>query len=151
SSEVLPKGSLELYSWTTWRTGKNDGSYNGFDLQQEIEYGFTDRLQGSLYLTENFFDVNRVSLGEEEEEEGGPAFLNESGFGFSGWKGELKYNIWSPFEKPVGIAVYVEPFYSRISHVTGERETAFGVETKLILQKNFLDDQLVTVLNITPE
>lgn len=150
SAEVLPKGSLEVYSWTTWRTGKNGGSYNGFDLQQEIEYGFTDRLQGSLYLTENFFDVNRVSLGEEEEE-GGEGLLNEHGFGFSGIKGELKYMLWSPYEKPIGIALYVEPGYSRIDHVTGERENAFFVETKLILQKNFLDDQLVTVLNITPE
>src|SRR5262245_23187600 len=151
SAEVLPKGSWELYSWTTWRTGKNGGSYNAFDLQQEIEYGFTDRLQGSLYITENFFDVNRVSLGEEEEDEGGSELLNEHGFGWSGIKGELKYMLWSPYERPLGVALYVEPGYSRIDHVTGERENAFFVETKLILQKNFLDDQLVTVLNITPE
>jgi hypothetical protein len=51
--------------------------------------------------------------------------------------------IWrlaSPYTAPVGVAVYVEPTVGR-----NLRE----LESKLILQKNFLDDKLVFAANLT--
>ena len=60
-SETLPKGHWEIYQWATARSGKADGSYHAVDLQTEIEHGFTDRLQGSLYFNAVSHRISRVS------------------------------------------------------------------------------------------
>ena len=46
----------------------------------------------------------------------------------------------SPYKDPIGLALYIEPTWG-----LDERE----LETKLILQKNFLDDRVVWAANLT--
>jgi hypothetical protein len=151
-AETLPKGAFELYSWLTWRTSKGKGDYDAIDLKQEIEYGFTDRLQGSLYLNERFFNIEGAApLEEQEDGTLAPEYPDRHGFGFQGVQASLKYNFLSPYSDPIGLAVYVEPGYSHVFKISGERQNELSVELKLLLQKNFFDDQLVTVLNISPE
>src|SRR5258705_13259325 len=58
TADVLPRGKWELEQWATARTGKESGTFLGTDLRTEIERGFTDRLQGSLYLNYNYFYVH---------------------------------------------------------------------------------------------
>jgi len=47
--------------------------------------------------------------------------------------------------------LYIEPSYSRINKISGITGTEYEIEPKIILQKNFLEDQLITVLNFTGE
>ena len=139
-AETLPKGRSEIYQWVTSRTGKADGSYHAVDLQTEIEHGFSDRLQGSLYLNAIKHDISGVT-----------DFTNRDQFRFNGLQGSLKYNVKSPYKDGYGLALYAEPGYKRYSRKSGDRQDTFFFETKVITQKNFLDDTLVWATNLSAE
>lgn len=139
-SETLPKGRSEFYQWATWRSGKADGRYQALDLQTEFEHGFTDRLQGSIYLNAIQHDIDGVSDLSDRDQ-----------FKFNGLQGSLKYAVSSPYRESAGIALYLEPGYRRYSRSGGERTDIYFVETKLILQKNYLDGLLVWATNLTAE
>ena len=139
-SETLPKGHWEIYQWATARTGKTDGTYRALDLQTEIEHGFTDRLQGSLYLNAVKHNVSRVS-----------DFSDRDQFRLNGLQGALKYSLKSPYKDGYGIAVYIEPGYKRYSAKSGDRVDIFFFEPKLIVQKNFLESSLIWAANFSGE
>jgi hypothetical protein len=49
---VAPKGSMELETWLTAMTGKQDPSeHTSWEQREEFEYAITDRLTGSFLLT----------------------------------------------------------------------------------------------------
>ena len=139
-TEVLPKGHSEVYQWVTYRSGKADGSYRALDLQTEFEHGFTERLQGSLYINSIQHHVSGVT-----------DFTDRSQFRFNGIQGSLKYSLSSPYTDSVGVALYVEPGYKRYSRKSGEREDIYFFESKLLLQKNAMEGALVWVANLTAE
>lgn len=139
-SETLPKGHWEIYQWATSRTGKADGTYRAIDLQTEIEHGFTDRLQGSFYLNAVKHDVSGVTNFQDRDQ-----------FRFNGFQGSLKYNLKSPYKDGYGLAVYLEPGYKRYSAKSGDRVDTYFLESKLIVQKNFLDDTLILATNFSGE
>src|ERR1035437_1542693 len=139
-SETLPKGHWEIYQWATARTGKADGSYHAVELQTEFEHGFTDHLQGSLYINAVQHDITNVS-----------DFSDRDQTHFNGLQGSLKYSLKSPFKDGYGLAVYFEPGYKRYSDVSGERTDTFFFEPKLIIQKNFLEDTLLWATNFSGE
>ncbi len=141
-ADTLPKGKFELYNWTTWRHSKNISEYDALDIQWELEYGITDRLQTSTYLMFDWRDQSGLDPAE---------YTDINGFNFDGVKQSFKYNVLSTYKDPIGLSFYVEPGYSRFHKITGERIDEFELETKIILQKNFLDDTLIWALNITPE
>ena len=139
-AETLPKGRSEIYQWLTSRTGKADGAYSAVDLQTEIEHGFTDRLQGSLYLNAIHHDVSGVT---------GFAERNQSAF--NGLQASVKYNLQSPEKGGWGLAVYLEPGFKRYSAKSGARTDTYFLEPKIIVQRNFLDDTLVWATNFGTE
>ena len=147
-SETLPKGKWEAYNWATGRFSKGKGSYTAFDFKQEIEYGITDRFQMSVYFNERYHDFSGGAV-EGEGESGSAARLHR--FAYEGNQLAFKYNILSPFKDALGLALYVEPGYSLIEKISGEKILEWELETKLIFQKNFLEDQIVTALNLTAE
>lgn len=139
-AETLPKGHWEIYQWTTLRSGKADGSYQAFDLQTEIEHGFTDRLQGSFYLNAISHNISGVS-----------EFKDRDQFRFNGFQGSLKYNLKSPYKDGYGLAVYLEPGYKSFTASEGERTDIYFLEPKLIVQKNFLEDTVIWATNFSGE
>jgi hypothetical protein len=147
-SETLPKGEWEAYQWATWRHGKGAGSYDAVDLKTELEYGITDRFQASAYLNTIY---QRIRDTGPIEDDGTREFQNTTGFGFQGVAMELKYALTSPYKDPLGIALYLEPSYSRINRVSGASGTEYEIEPKLILQKNFMEDRLIAAMNISGE
>src|SRR5438309_1199434 len=60
TAESMPKGHWEYEQWNTVRTGKAAGSYTAFDLRNELEYGFTDRFQASLYINSSYLYTKDV-------------------------------------------------------------------------------------------
>jgi hypothetical protein len=147
-SETLPKGKWELYSWTTGRFGKGTGSYSAFDLKQEVEYGVTDRLQIALEWKENHTYFTG-GAGQESADSNTPARRNR--FSFVGNGLELKYAFSSPYKDPVGIALFVEPEYALTDSPSGDKFLEWEIETRLLVQKNFSEDRLIAVLNLTNE
>jgi len=134
------KGEWELTQWSTARTGKESGRYWGLDLSTELEYGVTDRFQAALYLNTAYHFLEN-SRGSSE------TFEDRNRFGLNGASIELKYQLLNPIHDQWGFAVYFEPGYGSIDKVDGSRHDEYELETRLILQKNFFDDRLVTVLN----
>ncbi len=63
----------------------------------------------------------------------------------------MKYQLLNPIHDQWGFAVYFEPGYGSIEGVDGSRHDEYELETKLILQKNFFDDRLISVFNYTLE
>lgn len=146
-AETLPKGRWELYNWATARFDKGQGTYRALDLQQEIEYGITDRWQASLYFTERGHEIK----GSAPVEDGEPEYPDRSSFEFQGLQLATKYMLLSPFKDPIGLAFYGETGWSRHFKISGQQQDEYFFEGKLILQKNFLEDQLITTLNVTGE
>jgi hypothetical protein len=123
-AEVIPVGRWEFEQWLTYRKGFPEGdrqfSDHIWDFREEIEYGLTERLSGSVYL--NFRQEQFLA-----REEG---LQDVSDFSFKGVSAELKYQLLNPNKKPVGLALYFEPTYN------GDE---IELEEKLILSKNFGD------------
>jgi hypothetical protein len=140
SAETLSKGEREASQWVTARLGKEGGSYAGYDLRTEIETGLTDRLQAAFYVNTRAHRIHGVEDLEDR-----------SSYQFQGVSAELKYRLRSPRHDGYGLALYVEPGYNRVSRVSGEVEKELELETRVIFQKNFLDDTLIWSLNYTLE
>ena len=123
-ADVLPQGAWELEQWVTLGKGNPGGDANfdayRWDLREEIEHGFTDRLSGALYLN---FRQDKVVANV-------PGLEDSSEFSFKGVSAELKYQLFNPNTDPVGVALYFEPTYNG-------NETE--LEYKLILSKNLGD------------
>lgn len=49
TTDLLPKGQIELEQWATWRHQKIGGYFDDVGLRTAFEYGLTDRLQTALY------------------------------------------------------------------------------------------------------
>lgn len=139
-SETLPKGHSEIYEWITQREGKANGTYRATDYFTELEYGITDRLQASLYLTAAHYHIKGVTDFEDTDHTV-----------FTGTRLSFKYALRSPYKDGYGLAVYVEPEYGTIDKVPGDRIREYALETKLIFQKNYLDDTLIYIANVTAE
>jgi hypothetical protein len=144
-SDTTPAGRTEVYNWLTYRTNKGKGTYRAWDEMIEIEHGFADRFQASLYLKGRAHHISGGALDDD------PGRELRRGLEFNGVNVAFKYNLLSVYKDWFGLSLYLEPEYSRIHKVTGERMNQFGLETKFILQKNFFDDQLVTAYNLTVE
>jgi hypothetical protein len=144
-TDTLPAGANEIYLWTTSRNQKGKGNYRAWDTQLEFERGFTDRFQASLYLNGRSHQISGGALAEDPERK------LHRGLEFDGVNVEFKYNVLSVYKDLFGLALYIEPEYSRIDKISGERRNGFGLESKLILQRNFFDDQLAVAYNLTVE
>jgi hypothetical protein len=143
-SDVLPKGKWELEQWATSRIGKESGTFIGSDFRTELEYGFSSRLQGSLYLNYNQFYIHHARSSS------GP-LDNQNFFDVSGVSSEWKYQLLSPYKDSFGLTLYLEPGYGTIESADGTRHQEIELEGKLILEKHWLEDSLIGSLNFTLE
>jgi hypothetical protein len=144
-TDTLPAGANEIYLWMTSRNQKGKGNYRAWDTQLEFEHGFTDRFQASFYLNGRSHQISGGALADDPER------TLHRGLEFNGVNVEFKYNVLSVYKDLFGLSLYIEPEYQRIDKISGERMNGFGLESKLILQKNFFDDQLALAYNLTVE
>lgn len=146
TTDLLPKGKTEVEQWLTWRHQKAGGYYDQLENRTEFSYGVTDAFQLSGYLNYNWTRafhnaVNGTTTPPEQFSDfnAGPDDRFEAAR-FVGVSLEGVYRILSPYTDPVGLAVYFEP-------TIGPNFREF--ETRVILQKNFLDDRLIVASNLT--
>ena len=123
-ADVLPKGGWELNSGSLSARGYLEGNrqFDQFlwDFREEVEYGFTNKLSGAMYLN---FQQEQIVAQE-------PGLGDSSKFSFKGVSAEVKYQLLNPYTDPIGIALYFEPTYNG-----NEQE----LEYKLIVSKNICD------------
>lgn len=142
TAEVEEPGETEVSLWGTDRRGKGEGHYDAQDYRIEVERGLTEHLQASVYA--NFASHHVRGLSGEF----GPVDRN---FAFQGLSTEFIYQFREPKDGRLGVALYAEPAWSRISKVTGQKGDEYELELKAIVQKNFLHDRLVWAANLTAE
>ncbi|MDE2026916.1 MAG: hypothetical protein KGJ11_00065 [Candidatus Omnitrophica bacterium] len=146
TTDLLPKGKQEVEQWVTWRSQKIAGSFNFIEGRTEFEYGITDNFQGALYATYDWMEAHHNGPGgatTPAEQFGYKTPDPDAHFHatrFISGSAEGIYRLLSPYTDPIGMALYAEPSYG---------PKFFEGETKLILQKNFLDDTLITAFNFT--
>lgn len=141
-AETLPKGASELVQHLTRRWDKGEGEYTAYDSKTEFEHGFTNRFSGAVYVLGQSVDSKGLQIDGYI-----PADMN-SGMKYSGMEVSAKYNFLSPAKDDFGLAVYVSGAYTQLDPHSGQKKDKYTVETWLLAQKNFLDDQLVWVGNV---
>ena len=141
-AETLPKRAVELVQTVTRRWDKGAGDYTAYDSKTELEYGVTDRFTGAVYLLGQSVSTQGLQI------DGYIPRDESSGLKLSGVEVSAKYNFLSPAKDDFGLAAYVSGAYSTLDPHSGQKKDKYTVETWLLAQKNFLDDQLVWVGNV---
>lgn len=138
-SETLPKGHIDLYQFTTLRTGKadEDGSYNAYDFETEIEYGLCDQFQLGFSVAQNYFSGSMLDDDGDD--------LTKTSYRFGGLAASGKYRFKSPFIDGYGLALNTQTGFNWHDETAGIKENHLYIAPTLIFQKNFLDNTLITV------
>ena len=147
SAETTPAGQWEYEQKNFFRSGKARGNYTALDVRNEVEFGITNKLQAAFYLNSTYLN----SKNQYDPEDVGNNLPDQNGFEVNGVSVELMYRILSPYSDGWGLAVYLEPEIAVRDHMTGRDRIERSVEGRLILQKNFLGDQVITAFNLMLE
>lgn len=141
-AESLPHGAQEAYVWITQRKDKDVGDYRVMDVEAEYEYGLTARLTGSLALKGQSIAVTGILI------DGYIPGDEHYGLRASGAEAKFKYMFLSPAKDPIGLAGRVTLSHSWLDPHSGRDKDTTSVEFDVLLQKFFLDDQLVGLANL---
>lgn len=145
TTDLQPKGTSELEQHVFLQQGQSQGEYSNWKFRTEYEYGVTDNYQVAVYLNSRYVHARRNGV---DGRTGGPDTDFSDDFDTLRSYGKFRVesasveNIWrlkNPLTDGYGLALYVEPEIG--PHV---RE----LETRLIAQKNFLDDTLIVAGNV---
>ena len=146
TTDLLPKGGMEIEQWLTWRRQKAGGKFDLIQGRTAFEYGVTDDFQAAIYANyawsrayHNGVDGATAPPENFADARVGPNSHWHSGR-FVGVSLEGIYRILSPYIHPFGLAYYFEP--------TGGKGL-FEVENRIIVQKNFFDDRLIVATNVS--
>jgi hypothetical protein len=153
-ADVVPKGQGEAVLSITRRSDKDFGTYRATDVVLEGEYGVTDRFSVSAFVGgfnlkyKDAFAQEQVAPGVFEDvypQQFSGTRLSK--FGVAG-----KYQFLSPYTDGIGLTVRTELYYQfRYGRIDGAKTKQVSFEPNIILQKNFLDDTLITTVNLKAE
>ncbi len=149
ATETLPEGEQEVALFVKHRWDKGIGRYSATDYTLEYEYGVSDRFTASAYLMGVTHDYENAFPLDNNGEDFYPKSADQTRF--SGVKAAFKYNFLSPYLAPVGFSMVLEPIYLTRYRIDGSETESYELETRFIVQKNFLDDQWVNVYNLNIE
>jgi hypothetical protein len=153
-ADIVPKGQGEAVLSITRRSDKDFGTYRATDVVLEGEYGVTDRFSVAAFVGgfnlkyKDAFAQEQVSPGVFEDvypQQFSGTRLSK--FGVAG-----KYQFLSPYTDGIGLTVRTELYYQfRYGRIDGAKTKQVSFEPNIILQKNFLDDTLITTVNLKAE
>jgi hypothetical protein len=152
--DLQPKGTWEFEQRLQRNHGQASGKYDVWLSRTELEYGLTNDLQIAGYI--NSYSAN-VNQNYTNPEICGQRATCTAGFpvpvshteqspdqayrasGVDGFSLELIYRLTNPVTSPIGVGFYVEPTFGKLKN---------ELETRLLLQSNFLDDSLIVAGNV---
>lgn len=149
TTDTTPAGQFEFEQLLRDRNGRSFGDYNAVDSATELEYGFTDDFQGALYINTGRIDARHSP--DDDDPNGATGFTRHS-TEFQGASTEFLWRLSSPYKDGFGFALYAEPEWGVTDRHNGlSYDNSYGLETKAIFQKNFLDDRLIVAYNLAFE
>jgi len=117
------------------------GDYRAISQKVEFEHTLTQNFQYALGVT----GINHRIRGVEGLDD----LTNTSLLGLSG---EMRYVLLGRGpESPVGVTLQVEPEWGHVSPTSGHQETAFEVESKLIVDTELIPNRLYGAINLVYE
>ena len=140
--DLQPKGTLEFEQRLQLNQGQARGKYDLCQARTELEYGLTDNLQIAGYVNTSYVSANQNNA---DGTTGGwlvPGSAGSSAYSRGRVDGVSLEAIWrltNPVISPIGVGLYGE--------LTGG-PVKDEIETRLLLQSNFLDDRLVLASNL---
>jgi hypothetical protein len=144
-TDTRPKASWEFKLSDISRLDKGSGDYAFNDIRPEIEYGITDRWTIGAEIL--IFDYH-YSIDDENIQ---PIFDSQGGAGgeydntqFGGFEISTKYNILSPYKDVMGLSVGFSYERREVYRLDGADIDQDSFVPAIYLQKNFLDNTLVT-------
>lgn len=143
-AETIPAGGWELYQKVTQRDDKGQGEYTAYDFETEVEYGVSDRFNVSGALQGISLDTSGLSINGYLP--GARSITDLSGLEVS-----AKYNFLRPAADGIGLSMRYGLEYQWIDRHSGQDKDTISGELDLLLQKYFLDAQLVWVGNVGTE
>jgi len=152
TADVLPKGKGEWELWLTPRWNKGDvGKFSATDLMVGYEHGVTDRFTVAFYL--QGFKMDATNAWPPDAESGEFVYPERvDSTKLAVYKSEFKYNFLSPYKEGWGFTISTDLYYVRwYPKVDGARTNQLSLEPRFIVQKNFLDDSLITTANLLVE
>jgi hypothetical protein len=151
TTETVPAKHFELEQTARYRQTRSFGSYQAADFLTEVEYGVTDDLQAAFYVKSGYMDARGApddNLPEGQTDTG----FNAKSFFIESYAAEFIYRAMNPFTDPFGLAFYLEPEYVLHDlHNSRQEYNGFSNEMRILVQKNFFDDQLILAYNLVLE
>lgn len=151
SLDLQPKGTWEFEQRLQRNKDQASGNYDVWTSRSALEYGLTDNLQLGAYVHNYYANINQNYTNPEACEVRGtctsgypvpsnhPAGKRYQKGGVDGVSLEAIYRLTNPVIHPVGIGFYIEPKFGRLKN---------EIETRLLLQSNFIDDRLIVASNL---
>ena len=140
--DLQPKGTLEFEQRLQFNQGQARGTYGLWQARTELEYGVSEDFQIAAYL-----NTSHVRANQNYSDGSTSGWLVPSSAGTSPYSrnridGVSLEGIWrfsNPVIDPIGVGLYLEA-------TTGPVKDE--LESRLLLQSNFLDDRLVMAANL---
>lgn len=151
SLDLQPKGTWEFEQRLQRNKDQATGTYDVWTSRTELEYGLTDDLQIAGYVHSYWANINQnytnpgACDGMPTCTSGYPVPVSHpmgqrfKQGGLDGFSLEAIYRLTNPVTHPVGIGFYIEPKFGKLKN---------EIETRLLLQSNFLDDRLIVASNL---
>ena len=146
--DLQPKGTLEFEQRVQRNRQQAAGTYDVTLYRTELEYGLTHDLQIAGYVNSYAANINQNYTNCDSGSTCTSGFPVPTSYdptlpfkksGIDGMSLELIYRLTNPVTSPIGIGFYIEPTFGKLKN---------ELETRLLLQSNFLDDRLVVASNI---
>jgi opacity protein-like surface antigen len=150
---------LEVYTTVGWRrrrmviapddpdaltklaSGMPNGDYRMLSQKIEFEHTLTQNFQYALGVTGMNHQIGGV--------QGLDNLHNTSLYGMSG---EFRYVLLGRGpESPFGVTIQTEPEWGHVSSSSGQRETAFSTETRLVVDTELVPNRLYAAANVVYE
>jgi len=151
-TDTRPQGSYEFKLADIYRTDKNAGSHYRFhEIRPEIEYGITNKLTvaAEAIIFSHDYDVGPDGPGPMNEAGDGTGKFSKTQLG--GYELSLKYNVLSPYKDAFGFSYglsYERRDKYRLDGADIDQDSFVGT---ILLQKDYLDNTLVTAFNVKTE
>jgi hypothetical protein len=144
-AETMPSGSWSAYQILTSRTGKGMGTYRALDAETEVEYGLTDRLSigGDFHMQSIYSKDLLIDAYIPKDVEYG---LKPSAMDIA-----AKYNFLSPAKDDLGLSTSLALERGWLDPHSGQKKDTTTVQLDFLLQKYFLEGQLICVANVGME
>ena len=152
TTDTTPAGHFELEQTIREREGRAFGHFDATDFRSEVEYGVTDDFQIAGYVSTNRMHATRTS---DDDDVNGETGFTRHNFTLQSVSAEFLYRVISPYKSKNGwgLAFYIEPEYDFHDLHNGLKYApgTFEIETRILVQKNFMDDRLIFAYNLVLE